>query len=382
MARKSPGVFRLPNGMYRAQVAYTVCVVVDGQSVKRRRYLSADRATPTEARIARLQLLAKRDAGMAGVQRETVHAYLHWWLDTMVPQRGIRSGSVRDYHQCLNRVVAVIGHRYLDELTISDGDALLAAFRAEGLAPRTIRRTMQKLSMAFHDAIDRKKLAAHPFPRLTLPRLQKHEPIALTLAQVDDVRAALQAHRWALIYDLYLFTGMRSGEALGMQWKNLDWSRGAYHLTHDLDPKTLQIDPLKTDKARRTIMLPSDHLHRLRQHYEEQRRLAAQHGNDWNPIGLIFCTRNGTPIQANNLWKAFKRVVRDLNLPPTTTIQSLRHTFRHHAADYLPPHVVQAWLGHSDISTTFDTYGSGASERAKRAAAQFLDVLYLNEQQD
>ena len=112
----------------------------------------------------------------------------------------------------------------------------------------------------------------------------------------------------------------------------------------------------------------------LRSYFLDQQRLAEE--IEWNTLGLIFCTVHGTPVRANNLWRHFKRTCAVLGLPPKTTVHHLRHTFRHYAADHMGAHVMQDWMGHSELATTFEIYGEGASDRAKQAVAARLDDLY------
>jgi integrase len=172
-----------------------------------------------------------------------------------------------------------------------------------------------------------------------------------------------------------LYTGMREGEVLAMQWANLDWRTGAYRLTHDLDRDTFELDTLKTDAARRTVYLPRELLARLGEHKLEHDMLK-ESDPTWNPLNLVFCTSVGTAIRPNNLWRHFKAVCRLLGFPPNTTVHHLRHTWRHHAADRMDAATMRDWLGHTETDTTLAVYGEGVSDRAKRRAGVELDRLY------
>ncbi len=369
-------VFQLPSGLWRAQVPYKVWVDTGGTLVERRRYLSEDAPTRAGAELARERLCQQRERTGGPRERQTLGEYLLWWLSTVVPQRDVKDGAIRDYQDAVRRVVAVLGSRDLEELVPDDGDVLVLALK-KTLAPRTVHKTIRVLNDALNGAVRRKKLAANPFAELDLPKIPKYRPVVLQVADIQRFRAAVAGHRWGLIYDLYLYTGMREGEVLGMQWQNLDWQTGAYRLTHDLEPRTLQLDTLKTEKARRIIYLPRFVVDALRRQYLDQQQLSE--GPEWNPLGLMHCTSKGTPIRANNLWRHFKAVCTAIGLPERTTVHHLRHTFRHHAADQMPAHVMQALMGHSDSATTFEVYGDGATERAKQEVAGRLGELYGEE---
>ncbi len=362
-------VFRLDNGLWRAQVPYKVLV----EGVEKRRYRSEDHDTRGEAEVARERLLHELSAPKPVQDEQTLGAYLQWWLVTVVPQRDVKSSAITDYAYAIRRVVPVLGETRLCALTTDHGDTLVLKLK-ETLAPRTVHKTICVLNDALNGAVRRKKLANNPFVGLDLPKIPRYRPVVLRLHEIQRFREAVQGHRYALVYDLCLYLGMREGEVLGMQWANLNWQTGAYHITHDLDQARTELDTLKTEKARRTLYLPPALLQSLRIHYLDQHHLAAS--DNWNADGLIFCSSRGTPVRSNNLWRHFKRVCAAVGLPESTTIHHLRHTFRHYAADHMPAHVAMAWMGHSEVSTTFEVYGEGATDRAKQAVAAHLDTLY------
>ena len=77
--------------------------------------------------------------------------------------------------------------------------------------------------------------------------------------------------------------------------------------------------------------------------------------------------------------RASPKVCMELDFPAETTIHHLRQTWRRYVADVLDPHVVQDWLGHSGMPTTFKVPGGRATERAKRRTVPKLEALYGDE---
>ena len=89
----------------------------------------------------------------------------------------------------------------------------------------------------------------------------------------------------------------------------------------------------------------------------------------------VFCTKRGTPLDTTNADKAFKRVLRDTELPLQFTPHCLRHTF----ASLLlqqgeSPAYVQRQLGHASIQLTADTYGRWLSIGNKAAVDRLDDT--------
>lgn len=60
-----------------------------------------------------------------------------------------------------------------------------------------------------------------------------------------------------LLTALLFFTGMRRGEIIGLQWKEVDFKNDVIHVRRDFDYKTNRLDTLKTSNAKRDIpMVP------------------------------------------------------------------------------------------------------------------------------
>ena len=75
----------------------------------------------------------------------------------------------------------------------------------------------------------------------------------------------------------------------------------------------------------------------------------------------LFCTKRGTPLDTTNADKAFKRILKDAELPLHFTPHCLRHTF----ASLLlqqgeSPAYVQRQLGHASISSRSTPTAAGS----------------------
>ena len=89
---------------------------------------------------------------------------------------------------------------------------------------------------------------------------------------------------------------------------------------------------------------------------------------------MIFSTRIGTPMFPANMYKDFKILLKQLDLPDIRF-----HDLRHTAATLMlqqgiHPKIVQERLGHSDISMTLNTY-SHVLPSMQEEAAEKLDEL-------
>jgi integrase len=110
--------------------------------------------------------------------------------------------------------------------------------------------------------------------------------------------------------------------------------------------------------------------HRVRQ---LETRLAA--GANWKDAGFVFTTPRGTPLDACNVSKQFKALLKTAELTPLRI-----HDLRHSCATLLLAQGVNArtimeTLGHSQISLTLNTYSHVLPELQREAAAKLNGVL-------
>jgi integrase len=140
-----------------------------------------------------------------------------------------------------------------------------------------------------------------------------------------------------------------------------------------VDGSLVLLEP-KTQRSRRTIVLPEVVITALRAHRTRQlmERLVA--GSRWANADHVFATTIGTPIEAAAVTRAFQRALRRAALP-----HSRFHDLRHAAATYLLAQGmtledVKNLLGHSSITLTSNTYGH-VLEKRQHQVAQAMDAV-------
>ena len=79
-------------------------------------------------------------------------------------------------------------------------------------------------------------------------------------AFTDEERAIIEEllserSKEPLLLGLLYFTGMRRGEVLGLQWRDVDFADNVIHVRRDFDYRLRAVDGLKTTNARRDIPL-------------------------------------------------------------------------------------------------------------------------------
>jgi integrase len=134
----------------------------------------------------------------------------------------------------------------------------------------------------------------------------------------------------------------------------------------------LALRDVKTESSAASVPLPAELVATLRRHRRDQfgdTRVARA-----NILGLVFTTRNGTPLEPRNVNRSFETLCRRAN------VRSIRlHDLRHSCATPLfamgvEAATVQRILRHSSISVTTGTYVD-VIEQVQRAAVAGMDSL-------
>ncbi|UXY17465.1 site-specific integrase [Streptomyces cynarae] len=80
-------------------------------------------------------------------------------------------------------------------------------------------------------------------------------------------------------------------------------------------------------RERRTIAQPKQVVDGLQEHKRRQKQERASRGMEWSPTGRVFTTRSGEPLDAANVRRDFKAIVKKAGLAPEWTPRELRHNF-------------------------------------------------------
>ncbi len=170
-----------------------------------------------------------------------------------------------------------------------------------------------------------------------------------------------------------LAIGLRRGEALGLRWIDADPVNGRVVITALSRVGTdLALRDVKTESCAASVSLPAELVAILRRHRRDQ--FGDTQVARANKLGLVFTTRNGTPLEPRNVNRALEALCRRANE------RSIRlHDLWHSCATLLfamgvEAATVQRILRRSSISVTTGTYVN-VIEQVQRAAVAGMDSL-------
>jgi integrase len=254
---------------------------------------------------------------------------------------------------------------------------MLAGLQLKKLAPRTIRGVRAVLRAALGDAMRWNLVHRNAAALAYAPRVSPSEMTALSADQAKVLVDALSGDRLASLFTVLLTSGLRSGEALGLRWSDVDRDNKTLQVRQALQRfgKKLHFVEPKSKRSRRTVKLPLIAVEALDRQCAAQRQDQAIAGIRWVDSGLVFTSTIGTPLDERNVRRAFKAVLKSADLPPMRV-----HDLRHSAATILleqgvHPRVVMETLGHSQITLTLDTYSHVTSRVTDEAATRMDEAL-------
>ena len=251
------------------------------------------------------------------------------------------------------------------KITTLDGELIADTWSAmsdDGHSPSVIQHCHATLSTALNTAIP-KYIKSNPCEAVArmkgVPKVVKKEIMALSTD--EQVSILKEAKETTLLYPIIytaLITGMRRGELVGLQWRDIDFenatirvSRGAYQYKGE----TILSTP-KTKSSNRSITIQPDDADFLQDLFDLQKGNALLNGYKVNLMSHVFVNLNtGKPFVTQSISKAYKRIVDRVGI--ATQFHDLRHT---HATMLLEmnvnPKIVSERLGHSNIGITMNLY--------------------------
>ncbi len=337
--RRSPGdgtVYRTSNGRWVALLE-----LPRGPNGRRRKMRRA--RTRAEAQRKLKEMKAELDGyGTVPDGRRTVAQAAETYALQLAKRR--RAKSTANSHEWMLRLIASgLGWRRLTDLTVGDCDQFIEICAA-GLSPgsRTIgpghlRRVRSMLINVIRNEVRLGSIARNVADLSNLPEASPNQPKpkaerrALTreelLRLIDTSSGAV-----GVFIDLTGRNGLRPAEARGLTWNAVDLVDRILSVETQMDEDDEPGD-VKTTDSQRSIRLDPKSIERIWQWQELQVGLRERVDSRWAPLDLVITTRNGTPINRNNIARSIRQLCARADISPTIVPYELRHTAISHQAD-------------------------------------------------
>ena len=321
---------------------------------------------------------ARREAAQAA-KVQTFRQYVdRVWM----PQKRATAArsSLRAYEVNLRlHVLPALGDSLLGEITPPMITALFYQLQAEGLADKTLNLIWNITGEIFSTAVQDEILDHSPMQKARRPAASKDAKVdqdkkAYTAEEMLRVLEAIGQEPliWRALALLLTMTGLRRGEACGLQWDCVDFATGEITIKRNVQPCKggVYVTTPKTGRER-TVLAPPDVLDLLRQLRQEQ------------PVTVrwVFARPHSTePINPNSVTNHFRQMGRRYGLEDFHP-HKLRHTFASIAIEQgADVAAVSQCLGHSTIATTLAVYTHTNQTATRRAAAKVWDAIQQPQQ--
>lgn len=249
------------------------------------------------------------------------------------------------------------------------------------LAAKTVLHHHRLISSMLSTAVEWGILFSNPCDRTKPPKVERKEPKYLDEIQAATLLDLLETEdtEYKTIIRLLLFTGLRRGELLGLEWSDIDFDTCTLTVCRSslyLPDKGIFEDETKNATSNRVIKLSQTAVADMKAYKVYQLEQRLKMGDRWQNSPKIFTTAEGKPLHPDTLSRWFSKFIKAHSdeLPPVT-IHSLRHTNATlQIAGGVPLTTVAKRLGHADTVTTSRIYAH-AIKSADEAAAETLENL-------
>ena len=344
--------------------------------------------TKTDAKNKLKEILRDHDDGVTVTDTDyTVAQAINDWLANY-ELSGHAENTIRTKQTLIdNHIMPALGARKLVKLTPDDVDRWLAT-EAEEMVTSTLRHLHSILRRAITRAQARDKVKRNVVLLCSVPTGKgKGRPSkALTLTQAEALLGAAEQFPAIHAYIVVgLLTGARTEELRALDWDHVDWN-GRPNEDPPIPPNikvwrsVRKSGDTKTRKSRRSLALAQRAIDALKTQRELQDIARQAAGARWHNTGIVFTTTIGTAMDAANVRRAFRQVIKAAGLNPEEwTPRELRHSFVSLLSDAgIPIEEISRLVGHSGTSVTELVYRKQIRPVIEHGA-KAMDRIFRNE---
>lgn len=284
-----------------------------------------------------------------------------WWEEA---ETDLAAQTVGGYRKALKRAIEYFGDYLISDIQPKDILQLFKRMQLEEYAAKTIANQRIVLNQIFNHAIIQQDITFNPCASVKIPKNAKKT--VRKSATGDDERKILDSdHPWQFPA-FALLTGLRKGEILALQWKDIDFEEKTISVYKSVEHinNHPHIKPPKTEAGNRLVPLLdllSDRLRPLKSH----------------PEHYVFSDDEGkSPLYKQRYNRLYELYSESVGI--TCTAHQLRHSYATIAVEEdVNPKDLQNALGHADISTTMNIYAE-ARKRSIEKVASKLNAKYTS----
>ncbi|GIO22469.1 site-specific integrase [Oceanobacillus sp. J11TS1] len=296
---------------------------------------------------------------------ETYH--VNWKKPTQILHKDIKDRIIKP----------LLGKCVLKDLDKSTYLRLYINKLSEKYAPSTVKAYNRIFKMAINAAVDDEILPRNRFTKISIQedRLKDNFFTAAELNRLLETAKDFSNKTTYISLLTLAYTGLRKGEALGLQWNDIDFKRKTITVNRTRDSEGVRSP--KTKNSYRTIQIDDLVIAQLKKYKIWCKERKLKYGLRLNDDDFVFISyQNGNPVSSTTINYALKKAIETAGLKKIT-VHGLRHT---HATILLnkgiPSKVIADRLGNTPQMID-KVYGHVLKETEDKAVQIFGESLGL-----
>lgn len=263
------------------------------------------------------------------------------FLNQLKVEKGLSANTLESYSRDLKSFHHFVEKKKIARVSRDHIVQFLASLYDRGLSSNSVCRYLSTLRHFFKFLFQEEKIKENPASDIEMPRVRKKIPDVLTeeevkkLLETPPVDSLLGLRDRTMLEVLYA-TGVRVSELVNLKLNCVDFKVGYAKV-------------LGKGSKERLVPIGKVALGMLKIYLEKCRPLLDKKINETH----IFLNQRGEPLTRQAFWLLLKKYARECGFEKKLTPHTLRHTFATHLLERgADLRVIQALLGHSDISST------------------------------
>lgn len=306
------------------------------------------------------------------------------WLAFETEKGKLKIGSLEVYKGLRERTYNYLGHMYIENISRKVVQKFIFALAkgADGKKPlkqKTQKNYLAFVSNAFTYAVKNEYIKESPCKAIEVTETESEERDPYTLDEEVALLKKLNEKgaptHYKVFFMLLIHLGMRKGEALAIEWKDIDLDAKSVFIRRNSQYRNSRTGVFttlpKTKGSIRCLKLPDEIIDLLPKLKAEQEELKRNVGDNWVEHDRLFTTWNGEPMRPNRPYTWLQKFCERENLP----FKGL-HNFRHALVTNLVHErtdiaTVSSIVGHSNPNITLGIY----THEIKEATARGCDTI-------
>ncbi len=319
------------------------------------------------------------------IAKMTLEEFLIDWLENiLVNTLKPKSYAIKEYI-IKQQIVPRIGLLQINSIVAADIQQMINDMVDEDLSYSTIKKAFDTLNQRFKLAINQGQVNKNPTVGVVLPKQKNKKNSEIQYFSKEQCKELIEESRRTYEYNnqnvyrlgelvpFLIFTGLRIGEAIALEWKDIDCKNKTITINKNVvEVKSKEVDKYilekqnstKTDSSTRIIPISNGAMKCI----ENLKKINGDKK-------FVFASQTGKYISPSNFNRMFRGIQKALKYEVVLGMHSLRHTFATLMLNKgIDVKIVSELLGHSNVSVTYNIY-IHTIQSQKIKAINMVDIL-------